>query len=229
MSEAPGLAIDRTQVAALIPAYREEQFIQDVARRAAQFVDRVVVVDDGSPDRTGEEARASGAEVLVHRRNSGKGAAVKTGLRHLIQTSPVEYTILLDGDGQHLPEEIPRFLEAANRTRSPFLVGNRMADVATMPLVRKLTNWTMSAVISRTAGQPIPDSQCGFRMVHRDLAPHLFGDADAFDFETEMLLLASRRGVKIEAVPITTVYGDEKSKIRPVHDTIRFLKLMRRY
>jgi glycosyltransferase involved in cell wall biosynthesis len=224
-----GLHGMRGKVAALIPAYREAAHIQDVARRTRAQLDRVLVVDDGSPDTTAREARGGGAEVIVHQQNSGKGAAVKTGVRHLIADPDIEYILLLDGDGQHLPEEIPRFLEAAAASDAPFFVGSRMADVRTMPLVRKLTNWTMSAIISRACGQKIPDTQCGFRMLHRDLAPHVFGETNAFDYETEMLLLAAGRGARIESVPVSTVYGEERSKIRPIRDTIKFLKLMNRY
>jgi hypothetical protein len=92
-----------------------------------------------------------------------------------------------------------------------------------------MTNRFMSNVISGVCRQLIPDSQCGFRMIHRDVAPLLFCETNAFDYETEMLLIASKAGHKIAAVPVTTVYGDERSKIRPVRDTVRFFKLMARY
>jgi len=101
--------------------------------------------------------------------------------------------------------------------------------VSEMPLVRRLTNRYMSNKISRLCGHPIPDTQCGFRMVHRSLIPELLGGAERFDYETEMLILASRKGCRVESVPITTVYSDEVSSIHPVRDTIRFFKLIRRY
>ena len=104
-----------------------------------------------------------------------------------------------------------------------------MKDVREMPLVRRLVNRYMSNKISRLCGQPIPDTQCGFRMVHRSLIPDLLGGAERFDYETEMLILASRKGCRVESVPITTVYSDEVSSIHPVRDTIRFFKLIRRY
>jgi glycosyltransferase involved in cell wall biosynthesis len=222
------MQIDRTQVAGLIPAYREEARIGEVVQRTRAELDTVVVVDDGSPDATSERARAAGAEVIRHETNRGKGAAIKTGLAELTRRG-FEYVLILDGDGQHLPEEISAFLEAANATGARIIVGNRMSDTRTMPVVRRLTNRFMSAQISALCRQPIPDSQCGFRMVHREVAPHLFCESDAYDYETEMLIIASRRGFKIAAVPVSTVYGDEKSKIHPVRDTIRFLKLVQRY
>lgn len=221
--------IDRTTVAALIPAYLEELRIAEVAARARAQLDHVLVVDDGSPDATSEKAReADGVEVIRHEVNQGKGAAIKTGLRALTERG-FEYVMILDGDGQHLPEEIPAFLEAATKSKAHFLLGNRMSDISKMPFVRKLTNKYMSWKISRLCGQPIPDTQCGFRMIHRDVVPHLFCESNAYDYETEMLLIAAREGFKIAAVPVSTVYSDEKSKIHPVRDTIRFFKLIARY
>jgi glycosyltransferase involved in cell wall biosynthesis len=220
--------IDRATVAAIIPAYLEEKHIADVVRRALQQIDHVLVVDDGSPDATAANAREAGAEVIVHPQNVGKGEAIKTGLRHWLDRNFL-YVVILDGDGQHLPEEIARFLGSAASTRAELLVGTRMSDVREMPLVRRLVNRYMSNKISRLCGQPIPDTQCGFRMVHRGLIPDLLGGAERFDYETEMLILASRKGCRIESVPITTVYSDEVSSIHPVRDTIRFFKLIRRY
>ena len=104
-----------------------------------------------------------------------------------------------------------------------------MNDVRDMPLLRRLVNRYMSRKISRLCRQDIPDTQCGFRMVHRSLIPDLLGGAERFDYETEMLILASRKGCRVESVPITTVYSDEVSSIHPVRDTLRFFKLMRRY
>lgn len=219
---------NRTNVAALIPAYREENHICDVAKRALAQLDHVLVVNDGSPDATADRARESGAEVITHEVNRGKGAAIKTGLKTLTERG-FKYIQILDGDGQHLPEEIPRFLEEANRSQSHVVLGNRMTDVETMPFVRKMTNRFMSWQISSVCGQPIPDTQCGFRMIHRDVAPLLFCETDAFDYETEMLLIASQAGFKVAAVPVSTVYGDEESKIHPVRDAIKFFKLMGRY
>ena len=219
----------RSSVAAVIPAYHEEKHIGDVVRRTSQQLDHVLVVDDGSGDGTGKLAREAGAEVAIHSENRGKGEAIKTGLRHWLDRQ-LEFVIILDADGQHRPEEIDRFVAAAVSAAEPkLIVGNRMNDVSRMPLVRRIVNRYMSNKISRVCGQQIPDTQCGFRMLHRQLIPDVLGGADRFDYETEMLILASRKGCRIESVPITTVYSDEVSSIHPVRDTIRFFKLMRRY
>ncbi|PYK07011.1 MAG: glycosyltransferase family 2 protein [Verrucomicrobia bacterium] len=219
----------RLRAAAIIPAYREEKHIGDVVRRTRKQLDHVLVVDDGSSDRTAQCAREAGAEVIVQNRNRGKGEAIKTGLRHRLDRQFM-HVIILDGDGQHLPEEIERFMSAAAlaEDRSLFL-GNRMNNLAAMPFVRRVVNRYMSNRISRTCGQDIPDTQCGFRMLDRQLIPELLVGARRFDYETEMLIIASRKGYRIESVPITTIYSDEVSSIHPVRDTLRFFKLMRRY
>jgi glycosyltransferase involved in cell wall biosynthesis len=236
------LAQIRSQTAAVIPAYQDEKHIGDIVRRTRERLDHVLVVDDGSSDQTAQRAREAGAEVIAHDENRGKGEAIKTGLAHWLGaafTSPptaggldreVTWVSLLDSDGQHLPEEIDRFLSAAARSTQPaFLIGNRMNNVTGMPIIRRVVNRYMSRQISRVCKQEIPDTQCGFRMLERQLIPQLLGGGDRFDYDTEVLIIASRNGYRIESVPITTVYTDQVSKIRPLRDAIRFLKLMWRY
>ena len=219
----------RANVAALIPSYFEEKHIREVASATKAQLDLVLVVDDGSTDHTSDEARAAGVEAIRHEKNSGKGAAIKTGLRALLDRPAVEFILILDGDGQHLPSEIPNFLTEANATGAPLIVGNRMGDIRDMPFVRRCTNRYMSWTISRVIGQRVPDSQCGFRMFHRSLATELLAmESGGFDFETEMLALAARRGCKIGAARVSTIYGDEVSKIHPIRDTLKFFKLLKR-
>ena len=229
MENAGGRAYDRKSIAAVIPAYHEEKHIGDVVRRARQQLDHVLVVDDGSSDHTGERAKEAGAQVVIHPENRGKGEAIKTGLRHWLDRQ-MDFVIILDADGQHRPEEIDRFVAAAVAAAEPkLIIGDRMNDITRMPRLRRIVNRYMSNKISRVCGQKIPDTQCGFRMLHRELIPDVLGGANRFDYETEMLIVASRKGCRIESVPITTVYSDEVSSIHPVRDTIRFFNLMRRY
>jgi glycosyltransferase involved in cell wall biosynthesis len=242
MTERDPLAQIRSQTAAVISAYQDEKHIGDIVRRTRERLDYVLVVDDGSTDQTAQRAREAGAEVIVHNRNRGKGEAIKTGLGYwFAMANPsrrtasgldreVTWVSLLDSDGQHLPEEIDRFLAAVTcATRRTLFLGNRMNDVVGMPFIRRFVNQYMSSQISRLCGQDIPDSQCGFRMVDRQLVPELLSGGNRFEYETEVLIIASRKGYRIESVPITTVYTDQVSKIRPLRDAVRFLKLMWRY
>ena len=227
-NEAATGAFDRSTVTALIPCFQESEQIADIVRRTRCQLEHVLVIDDGSTDETAARARLAGAEVIVHEMNQGKGAAIKTGFRVLLERG-VEYGLILDGDGQHLPEEIERFLAAAEKEKASIYLGNRMADTDSMPLARRLTNQVMSWQISRICRQPVPDSQCGFRMIHRSIIPSLFCESNSYDYETEMLLIASQAGHRVVSVPISTVYAGEKSKIQPIRDGIRFVKLLSRY
>lgn len=228
-TERDPLAQIRSQTAAVIPAYQDEKHIGDIVRRTRERLDDVLVVDDGSSDRTAQRAREAGAEVIVHNQNRGKGEAIKTGLGHWLGRE-VTWVSLLDSDGQHLPEEIDRFLTAAaGATQATFLIGNRMNNLTGMPFIRRVVNRYMSRQISRLCGQEIPDTQCGFRMLNRQLVPELLSGGNRFEYETEVLIIASRKSYRIESVPITTVYSDQVSKIHPMRDAVRFLKLMWRY
>ena len=221
--------MEASKTAAVIPAYNEEKHIGDVVRRTRQKLDDVLVVDDGSRDKTADRAREAGAKVIVHPQNRGKGETIKTGLRHWLERQ-TDFIIILDSDGQHRPGEIDRFVAAALSADEPKLIlGNRMNDVSSMPRLRRIVNRWMSERISAVCGQEIPDTQCGFRMLHRQLIPELLGGAARFDYETEMLIVASRKGFRIDSVPISTVYSDEVSSIHPIRDTLRFFKLMQRY
>src|SRR5260221_11391631 len=225
----PSRLVNRSNVAAAIPAYHEEVHVRGVAERVRAQLDHVLVIDDGSTDATAVRAREGGAEVIVHPENRGKGETIKTGLRHWLAHSEIEFILLLDADGQHLPEEITRFLDAATATDASLFIGTRMNDVREMPFVRRTVNRYMSRRISQLCGQEVPDSQCGYRMIHRALVPHLLAGTSRFEYETEMLIVASRAGFRIASVPISTIYSDEVSSIHPVRDTIRFFQLLWRY
>src|SRR5437773_2155479 len=176
------LAQLRLETAAVIPAYREEKHISDIVRRTRQELDHVLVVDDGSEDKTATRAREAGGEVIVHSQNRGKGEAIKTGLRYWLDRQFV-HVIILDADGQHLPEEIHRFLAAAgSAAERSFFLGNRMNNLTGMPFIRRVVNRYMSSRISHVCGQKIPDTQCGFRMLDRQLIPELLGGGDRFDY-----------------------------------------------
>jgi glycosyltransferase involved in cell wall biosynthesis len=218
----------RETVLAIIPAYCEGQFIADVVRRVSQYIDSILVVDDGSRDQTAAEAEAAGAHVIRHETNLGKGAALKTGLQYAVALG-VEYFLFLDGDGQHDPSDIPAFIDAMNGSDCDLIVGNRMLSIAAMPRIRRWTNQFMSWQIGRLCNLPIPDSQCGFRLVRKKALPVLTAPGNRFEFESESIILAARNGFKLGFVPIRTIYKGQNSKIKPLADTIRYLRLIRKY
>ena len=212
----------------IIPAYREAGRIGAVVSEAVRYIPDVIVVDDGSPDGTAVEAARAGARVVRHEVNRGKGAALNTGFK-TARDLGFDFAITMDGDGQHAASDLPVFVEACRQTSLPVLVGNRMDDTRSMPLVRRLTNRFMSWLLSREMRQRVPDTQCGFRLYRLAVIPDLHVGSERFAAESEILLELGGAGVRIGSVPVKTIYGTETSKIHPVRDTIRFFAMLRRY
>lgn len=217
-----------TRGCVIIPAYREGGRIGTVVAGVLPYMPRIIVVDDGSPDGTAEEAGRAGAQVIRHAVNLGKGAALDTGFR-AAREQGFEFAVTMDGDGQHAASDLPAFLEAYERTGSPVLVGNRMAEAKQMPVVRWLTNRFMSWLLSREMGQRVPDTQCGYRLYKLSVVPELSAASKRFAAESEILLDLGGRGISIGSVPVATLYGTETSKIHPVKDTFRFFAMLRQY
>jgi glycosyltransferase involved in cell wall biosynthesis len=215
-------------VCIVIPAFNEERSIDRVVRSARQSGMDVLVVDDGSADRTAELAEAAGAIVERHGRNQGKGVAIRTAAAWVLRHE-YDAAVFLDADGQHLPEELPRFRDCFERTGADLIVGSRMADNASMPRVRKLANRTSSLLVSLVAGTRVTDSQSGYRLFSRRMLERLKdGGGAGFDFESEMIIDAVRDGLRYCEVPISCIYGEEKSHYRPFRDAAQFLSLMAR-
>jgi glycosyltransferase involved in cell wall biosynthesis len=213
------------QIAVVIPSYNEEPSIGWLVGQIRKSGLRVVVVDDGSKDKTAIIAEQQGAQVIRHRRNQGKGACLKNGLAFL-KKEGFEFALMMDGDGQHRPEDIANFLSALEKTDADLIIGNRMHDTAQMPTVRKITNRFMSWLISSICGQNIPDTQCGFRLIRLSLFGQMQLASNNYEIESEMLILASRLKAKIASIKIATIYQDELSRIHPLIDTWRFLLML---
>jgi glycosyltransferase involved in cell wall biosynthesis len=208
------------RVAAVIPALNEANAIGAVVTGIRDFVERVIVVDDGSEDATAERAAAAGAEVLRHEQNAGKGHAVRTGLQRVMEAR-FTHVLLLDGDLQHLPQEAARLIQTAAESGADLVLGERVFVREQMPASRYLANRVGSRVLSWFVGVPLNDTQCGFRIFRVDALREIRLTASGYEIETEMLVKITRRGGRLASVPITAVYADERSKLRPVRDTTR--------
>lgn len=213
------------KICVIIPTYNEAKAIAEIVRKVRQQELETVVIDDGSLDNTSQLARDNGAVVLRNENNEGKGASLIKGFRYALDAGS-DAVITMDGDGQHLPEEIPYFIRVARYSKSGIFIGNRLLKSKNMPSLRVMTNKFMSWLISLVAGQEIPDTQCGFRLIKKGVLEKINLRTSKYESESEILIQASRLGYRIESVPIKTIYNGEKSQINPVTDTLRFAKFI---
>lgn len=215
-----------SEIAILIPAHNEEKTIAGLVAELKKNYETVVVVDDGSSDRTGALAGDSGAVVLTHPVCRGKGEALKTGFAYVLKRG-IPAVLTMDGDGQHPVSDVRNFERAYRRnSRASMWVGKRKIKGTGMPVIRRLTNVSMSLIISLLSGQWIPDTQCGFRLIKREVLARVRLYTSNFETESELLIKSGWRGYRISSVTISTVYSDEKSKINPNRDTVRFFRML---
>src|SRR5258706_4652100 len=154
----------RAKCAAVIPCFNEQATIASVAQLVRPQVCHVIVIDDGSTDGSATEAKSSGAEVIRHESNQGKGQALRTGMIRARDLN-FEWVLTVDADGQHAADDIPKFFDCVHKTAAKLVVGNRMTAADRMPWLRRVVNRWMSRRLSSAAGQRFPNSQYCFRLV----------------------------------------------------------------
>jgi glycosyltransferase involved in cell wall biosynthesis len=216
------------QCAVIIPCRNEASFIAPLVREIRALLPSVIVVNDASTDATATEAASAGAEVVSHDTARGKGAALRTGWDRAQQRS-FAWALCVDGDGQHAAADVPKFLECAERTEASLVVGNRMGEAHKMPGLRRAVNRWMSRKLSALAGQELPDSQCGFRLLRLAAVERIELRATQFEIESEQLLAFIAAGERVEFVPVQVIYRAERSKIHPWRDTLRWFQWRRQW
>ena len=206
----------KMMVLAAIPCYNEEFAIGSVVLKARRRVDEVLVIDDGSTDATAEIARDAGAKVISHTMNRGKGAAIKSALEYVTASDRFDILVLLDGDAQHDPAQIPLLIEPLRDGTADMVIGFR--NPAQMPFYRRIGRRVLdytTAIRGMTT-----DSQSGFRALNRRAFDALKREnlrGNGFSIESEMLLAAKALGLRIKEVPIKCNYGNvEKPTKNPV-------------
>lgn len=207
-------------IGVLMSAYNEERHIRSVLQRIPMNVSQIVVVDDGSSDKTAELAQQSGVLVVSHPTNLGKGVAIQTGLKSIT----TDIIVFLDADGQHRPEEIPVLVDPLLNGTADLVIGSRLLNgIATMPPVRALSNLLAASIILLRTGHRVYDTQSGFRAIFSQHLLLMDLQSTRFEVESEILLNALQNGLRIIEVPISMIYGTKKSNFQ-VKDMFNFLK-----
>ncbi len=210
-----------------IPAFNAGHTLDTVLAGVRKHLPReqILVINDGSSDDTTDCAKRNCARLLVHEKNLGKGAALKTAFKYVLRETAAQAVITLDADGQHSPDEIPKFIQNFRQEKSDLVIGARDFTLKAMPLFRLMSNLITSKLLSLKAGQTIPDSQSGYRLYSRWLLQKLELQTNGYETESEIIIQASRGNFKLDFVPIETIYNGATSHIRGFRDVTRFIRL----
>lgn len=214
--------------AIVIPAYNEEATIRDVVESALAQNDKVIVVDDGSIDKTIEQINTLPITLIKHEQNKGKASALWSGFMAALDLG-VDSVITIDGDGQHAAADIPLLLKKAADFPNDIIIGARLADKSAIPAKRYYANKFANFWIAWAAGYPIADSQSGFRLYPTALFKGLeISIEQGFVFESEILIKAAQRGIYSHPVKIPAVYkkGARASHFRGVADITLITKMV---
>ncbi|MGI0011404.1 MAG: glycosyltransferase family 2 protein [Nitrosopumilaceae archaeon] len=203
---------------ACIPAYNEERSIGDMIKRTLNHVDKVIVCDDGSDDGTLKKAKDTGAVVIRHEKNLGKGAALKSLFKHAKEIKS-DVVVTIDGDGQFLPEEIEKLIKPILDNGSDIVIGYRFSnDKTEMPSYRKAGNKILDKITNIASDLPFRDTQSGFRAYSKKAIELIRFTSDGFGADSEILVDASQKGLKISEVKVSVIYdtGGKTSTKHPV-------------
>lgn len=203
-------------VAILIPAYNEANTIHNIVIRALTYTDKVIVVDDGSTDETNAILLTLPVILVSHKTNQGKAVSLWTGMKKACELN-VDAVITLDADGQHEPEDIPRFISARKVKPKHIIIGARLQDKEKIPRSRYIANKIASFSVTWVIGYQVPDSQSGFRLYPTEMIRQLVitpSRKRGFVFETEILFKAKALGYRCSSIEIKAIYEDSA---RPSH------------
>lgn len=210
---------------AVIPAYNEESTLTLLIDKLKKHNIDIIIIDDGSTDRTAAIARNQGVFLISHPSNQGKGRALRDGFQLALERD-YEEVITLDADGQHNSDEIPLFTDKILNSNAGIVVGNRLHLPKGMPLSRLSVNRFFSKIVSSVCKQNIPDALCGYRIIKKEVLKSITLHTHRFDIDPEILIKAAKMGFRIESVNIESIYAGEHSQIRPFPDGLRFFRLI---
>jgi len=216
------------QKIACIPAYNEEKSIHEVVKDSFQFVDKVIVCDDGSNDKTAEEAKKAGASVITHKKNSGKGSALRSLFDY---AKEIEFDVLItiDGDGQFFPKEIPKLITPITNNGYDVVIGNRANGKSEMPKYRKFGNAVLDKMTNAASELPFNDTQSGFRAYSKKAIQQIQFLSDGYASDSEILIDASKKRLRITEEKIQVNYntkGKTSTKHPVTHSSGVIIKLI---
>ena len=212
----PGSSESSPKVVAVLPCFNTERFITDVVSRAKKHVNRVIVIDDGSQDNTAEAAKAAGASVVSHGQNRGYGEALKSCFE-AARTNSADVLVILDGDGQHNPDEIPALLSPIFKGEADLVIGSRfLSHEINIPRYREFGIGVITFLFNFGSRTRVSDSQSGFRSYHRRLFADLFPRERGMSISIEILEKARKRRFVIKEVPISCQYTSATLNLKAI-------------
>lgn len=212
-----------------IPAFNEERTIGDVIKKCHRYVDKVIVCDDGSTDDTAKIAQKNGAQVIIHKKNIGKGGAMRSLFQIALKTD-ADVIVTMDGDGQLLPEEIPKLITPILENKADVVIGYRFENAREMPSYRKMGNKILDKMTNLASDLAFRDTQSGFRAYSRKAVELIDFTTNGFGADAEILVNLSTKGLRISEEKITVIYntGGRTSSINPVsHGTSVFFNTLK--
>ena len=211
----------KISVLAGIAAYNEASYIGSIVLQARQYVDEVIVVDDGSNDNTAEVATLAGATVVRHGENRGKGAAIQSILAEAKKRNP-DILVLLDADSQHDPNEIPTLIKPIS-DGFDLVIGSREAQEEKTPRYRRIGKKVIFRSSRLASKTDVYDSESGFRALSPKAINELELKEEGFAVESEMITRAADKNLKITEVPISNIYTKDGSTLNPIKHGINVL------
>ncbi len=210
------------RISVVIPAYNEEKRLLRVLERVPDFVDEVIVVDDGSSDGTYPSAlsfskKDSRVKAFRLEKNCGKGCAMREGIKY----ASGDIVVFMDADGQHRPEDVIKLVEPVVDGKADVVIGARRGDLKSRPLHRRLSNIITTKLIRLKLRTYVYDTQSGFRAFRREFLPGI--ESDRYEVETEMLFKTAKMGARIGEVPVELIYDPNREERFGIRDILRFL------
>lgn len=212
----------KPKIIVAMPAYNEEKYIGSMVLAAKQFAGEVIVINDGSKDQTSKIARLAGATVIDHEKNNGYGSSIQTIIAEASKKKP-DVLIIMDADGQHQSEEIPRLVKAVLEGNDLVIGSRKLQKDHSTPLYRKVGQKILLYLTNFQSGKKLTDTESGFRAFSKKAIDVLVMDEGGMAVSAETVVRAAEKGLKIKEVPVSIIYTTDGSTLNPVRHGFQVL------